>query len=170
MIEIKSTNKNSFKWLSEYVNFISQLFYLTTYLCYTKYFFFPFSFFKLLFLSLKWLKSEYILFSGVVRGRSRREAVLSVLDSMQTFNYTEWTSKSNNDSHPIKRDVRDLDIIQKYLKQMNPKADYNDEVMASYLQCSGMLNSNNHCLERLVCQFSDPTSKMDSLEKDVSSL
>lgn len=106
----------------------------------------------------------------MVKGRSRREAVLDTLDSMQSFNYSSWKSVSSKENYPIKRDVRDLDIIQKYLKQMNPKEDYNDEVMASYLQCSGMLSSNNHCLERLVCQFSDHTSKMDSLEKDVSSL
>ncbi|XP_023228911.1 uncharacterized protein LOC111629260 [Centruroides sculpturatus] len=33
-----------------------------------------------------------------------------------------------------------------------------------------MLDSNNHCLEKLVCQFSDNTSSMSQLEKDVSSL
>ncbi|XP_067127517.1 uncharacterized protein [Centruroides vittatus] len=74
----------------------------------------------------------------------------------------------------VKRDARrnfqDLDVIQKYLRQVKPHDDYNEEVLATYLGCSGMLDSNNHCLEKLVCQFSDNTSSMSQLEKDVSSL
>ncbi|XP_035217561.1 uncharacterized protein LOC118190873 [Stegodyphus dumicola] len=107
---------------------------------------------------------------GVVKGRSRREAVLDTLDLMTYFNSSTWDTFSKSPNYPIKRDIRDLDVIQKYLKQMNHKEDYNDEVMASYLQCSGMLSSHNHCLERLVCQFSDRNSRMESLEKDVASL
>ncbi|GFS89715.1 uncharacterized protein NPIL_376891 [Nephila pilipes] len=106
---------------------------------------------------------------GMVKGRSRREAVLGMLDSTISFNSSKWEATSNEDQSR-ERDIRDLDIIHKYLKQMSPKADYNDQVMASYLQCSGMFNSNNHCLERLACQFSDNSSKMPALEKDVSSL
>lgn len=113
---------------------------------------------------------SFFVVSGMVKGRSRREAVMSQLNLNQSYNDTQWKSMPKNESYRFKRDIRDLDIIHKYLKQMNPRQDYNDEIMASYLQCNGMLSSDNHCLERLVCQFSDQTSSMDSLEKDVSSL
>ncbi|CAL1296141.1 unnamed protein product, partial [Larinioides sclopetarius] len=106
---------------------------------------------------------------GMVKGRSRREAVQDMLDPSYSFNSSTWELTSK-ESITRERDVRDIDIIHKYLKQMSPTADYNDQVMASYLQCSGMLSQNNHCLERLACQFSDSSSKMPSLEKDVSSL
>ncbi|GFW94053.1 uncharacterized protein TNCV_4813711 [Trichonephila clavipes] len=105
----------------------------------------------------------------MVKGRSRREAALDMLESTVSLNSSKW-EVTTNENISRERDVRDLDIIHKYLKQMSPKADYNDQVMASYLQCSGMLSSNNHCLERLACQFSDNASKMAALEKDVSSL
>ncbi|KAF8794815.1 uncharacterized protein LOC129961924 [Argiope bruennichi] len=106
---------------------------------------------------------------GMVKGRGRREAVQDMLNSSFNFNSSSWELTSRGDISR-ERDIRDIDIIHKYLKQMSPKADYNDQVMASYLQCSGMLSYNNHCLERLACQFSDSSSKMPSLEKDVSSL
>ncbi|XP_054723720.1 uncharacterized protein LOC129233767 [Uloborus diversus] len=107
---------------------------------------------------------------GMVKGRSRRDAVLETLGSMKTFNNPDWKLYTNQSSHPTKRDIRDLDVIQKYLQQMSHKEDHNDEIMASYLKCSGMLSTHNHCLERLVCQFSDESARMKSLEKEVSSL
>ncbi|UYV64363.1 hypothetical protein LAZ67_3000406, partial [Cordylochernes scorpioides] len=62
-----------------------------------------------------------------------------------------------------------LDVVQRYLHQVRPDGDYRDEVMASYLECSGLLDSANRCLERLACQFSDPTAPLPTLEKDVAS-
>ncbi|KAH6938358.1 hypothetical protein HPB50_008864 [Hyalomma asiaticum] len=44
-----------------------------------------------------------------------------------------------------------------------------DEVLAGYLQCSGMLAADNHCLERLACQFS-ADALPGPLHKDVASL
>ncbi|XP_037511923.1 uncharacterized protein LOC119388299 [Rhipicephalus sanguineus] len=44
-----------------------------------------------------------------------------------------------------------------------------DEVLAGYLQCSGMLAADNHCLERLACQFSADALR-GPLHKDVASL
>lgn len=58
--------------------------------------------------------------------------------------------------------------IHEYLKRVNPSGEYNDEVMAQYLKCSGMLDSKNHCLDRLACQYTAGT--LNSLEKEVASL
>lgn len=68
-----------------------------------------------------------------------------------------------------KREIQELDIIQKYLNTMG-RPDYNDEIIATYLSCNGMLSASNQCLERLTCQFSDTSSGLKQLEKDVSSL
>ncbi|XP_077553014.1 uncharacterized protein LOC144167703 [Haemaphysalis longicornis] len=48
-------------------------------------------------------------------------------------------------------------------------AEKQDEVLAGYLQCSGMLAADNHCLERLACQFSADALRAP-LHKDVASL
>ncbi|OQR76532.1 hypothetical protein BIW11_03057 [Tropilaelaps mercedesae] len=40
--------------------------------------------------------------------------------------------------------------------------------MAQYLRCSGMLDSKNHCIERLTCQYT--AGSLNSLEKEVASL
>ncbi|XP_022644128.1 uncharacterized protein LOC111264471 [Varroa jacobsoni] len=61
-----------------------------------------------------------------------------------------------------------VDSIHKYLQKVNPTGEYNDEVMAQYLKCSGMLDAKNHCLERLTCQYTAGT--LSSLEKEVASL
>ena len=63
-----------------------------------------------------------------------------------------------------------LFFISKYLKQTKPDAEYNDEIVASYLSCNGLLSQNNQCLQRLVCQFVDRSENMPDLEKEVSSL
>ncbi|XP_070387595.1 uncharacterized protein [Dermacentor albipictus] len=51
----------------------------------------------------------------------------------------------------------------------NNEEQQQDEVLAGYLQCSGMLAADNHCLERLACQFSADALRAP-LHKDVASL
>nr|XP_037268733.1 uncharacterized protein LOC119160114 [Rhipicephalus microplus] len=51
----------------------------------------------------------------------------------------------------------------------NNEEQQQDEVLAGYLQCSGMLAADNHCLERLACQFSADALR-GPLHKDVASL
>lgn len=64
----------------------------------------------------------------------------------------------------------DLDVVQKYLQQTRPDGEYNDEVIATYLSCNGLLDTSNRCLQRLVCQYADPQTVMPDLEKEVASL
>lgn len=42
----------------------------------------------------------------------------------------------------------------------------------SYLTCDGLLNDNDHCLERLSCEFSDKQNieKANKLDRAVSSM
>ncbi|GFS42941.1 uncharacterized protein TNIN_192481 [Trichonephila inaurata madagascariensis] len=73
---------------------------------------------------------------GMVKGRSRREAVLDMLESTVSLNSSKWEVTAYENSS------RERD---------------------------GNFPSNNH-VKRLACQFSDNSSKMAALEKDVSSL
>lgn len=41
----------------------------------------------------------------------------------------------------------DLDVVQKYLKQTRPDGEYNDEIIATYLSCNGLLSEANQCLQ-----------------------
>jgi hypothetical protein len=42
----------------------------------------------------------------------------------------------------------------------------------SYLTCDGLLHDDDHCLERLSCEFSDPKNieKANKLDRAVSSM
>ncbi|XP_077513141.1 uncharacterized protein LOC144124388 [Amblyomma americanum] len=63
---------------------------------------------------------------------------------------------------------RKRDLLAAFLEERGGSwADQQDQVLAGYLQCSGMLAADNRCLERLACQFS-----ADALpqHKDVASL
>lgn len=41
----------------------------------------------------------------------------------------------------------DLDVVQKYLKQTRPDGEYNEEIIATYLSCNGLLSEANQCLQ-----------------------
>ncbi|GIY07812.1 uncharacterized protein CEXT_315371 [Caerostris extrusa] len=44
-------------------------------------------------------------------------------------------------------------------------------VMVNYLQCNGLLSPDDHCLERLSCEFGDPANeKAPELERTVTSM
>ncbi|PRD22773.1 UNVERIFIED_CONTAM: hypothetical protein NCL1_48246 [Trichonephila clavipes] len=44
-------------------------------------------------------------------------------------------------------------------------------VMVNYLQCNGLLSTDDHCLERLSCEFGDPANeKAPELERTVTSI
>lgn len=45
-------------------------------------------------------------------------------------------------------------------------------ISSSYLTCDGLLNDNDHCLERLSCEFSDPQNieRANKLDRAVSSM
>ncbi|XP_076365833.1 uncharacterized protein LOC143254557 [Tachypleus tridentatus] len=100
-------------------------------------------------------------------GRRRRETISRKL---MTPSWNDWGHLKFQTISNDKKGLEGLDVIQKYLEKIQPQGDYSDEVMATYLKCSGMLDLNNHCLERLVCQFSDRQGAMSDMEKEVASL
>lgn len=55
---------------------------------------------------------------------------------------------------------------------MPPPTPTPDIRTSSYLTCDGLLNDNDHCLERLSCEFSDPQNieRANKLDRAVSSM
>ncbi|XP_049518591.1 uncharacterized protein LOC119440799 [Dermacentor silvarum] len=64
---------------------------------------------------------------------------------------------------------RRRDLLATFIGNNKEQTQQQDEVLAGYLQCSGMLAADNHCLERLACQFSADALR-GPLHKDVASL
>ncbi|CAA3026403.1 Hypothetical predicted protein [Olea europaea subsp. europaea] len=62
--------------------------------------------------------------------------------------------------------------VNEYLKRVQFSDSDRDKLMASYLTCDGLLNDNDHCLERLSCEFSDPHNieRANKLDRAVSSI
>lgn len=69
-------------------------------------------------------------------------------------------------------DRTDSRAVNEYLKRVQFSDSDRDKLMASYLTCDGLLNDNDHCLERLSCEFSDPQNieKANKLDRAVSSM
>lgn len=58
-----------------------------------------------------------------------------------------------------------------YLRKVHFDEKDRDKAMANYLQCDGMLDTADHCLERLACEFSDPASyTAPELDRAVTSI
>jgi len=54
--------------------------------------------------------------------------------------------------------------------QVEDQETQQEKLMATYLSCSGFTSSSNFCLDRVICEYSIQTKRMDSLEKDVISM
>lgn len=62
-------------------------------------------------------------------------------------------------------------IVASYLKKINFDEKDRDRSLAHMLSCDGMLGDDDHCLERLACEFSDPVSYgAPHLDRSVSSM
>ena len=57
-------------------------------------------------------------------------------------------------------------VVADYLRKVHFDESARDKAMANYLQCDGMLDRSDHCLERLACEFSDPTAYAAAPELD----
>lgn len=100
---------------------------------------------------------------------SNAESNLQTDNNTRSHDQQPTSNQSNKDSENFELGT-DLDVVQKYLRQTRPDGEYNDEIIATYLSCNGLLDMKNRCLQRLVCQYADPTAIMPELEKEVASL
>ncbi|XP_055954056.1 uncharacterized protein LOC129989523 isoform X1 [Argiope bruennichi] len=67
--------------------------------------------------------------------------------------------------------LKELEVVTDYLHQVNYDEKQQSRVMVNYLQCNGLLSPEDHCLERLSCEFGDPANeKAPELERTVTSI
>ncbi|GIY23454.1 uncharacterized protein CDAR_456071 [Caerostris darwini] len=67
--------------------------------------------------------------------------------------------------------LKELEVVTDYLQQVNYDEKQQSRVMVNYLQCNGLLSPDDHCLERLSCEFGDPANeKAPELERTVTSI
>lgn len=58
-----------------------------------------------------------------------------------------------------------------YLKKVDFDEKTTTRAIANYLQCDGMLSDEDHCIERLSCEFTDPkNSDAPELDRAVTSM
>ncbi|XP_065578924.1 keratin, type II cytoskeletal 1-like isoform X1 [Artemia franciscana] len=99
-------------------------------------------------------------------GRKKRDAN-GVEDSLQ-FLALDNINTTNLD--PLfSEKVQELQTLEKYISSV-PSTDSNEKLMAGYLSCSGFMESSNKCMDRIVCEYSDPDSPLEDLERDVISI
>jgi len=72
----------------------------------------------------------------------------------------------------IKRRVKQLRVLEKFLSSMPGKFSQSDRLTADYLRCSGLSKDDDHCLELLVCTYGQPpsTGALTGMERDVVSM
>ncbi|XP_022255799.1 uncharacterized protein LOC111088886 [Limulus polyphemus] len=70
-----------------------------------------------------------------------------------------------------KERVQEIQAVASYLQKIHYDTDQQETMMANYLRCSGMLDKNDHCLEKLACEFSNPVNRRSpEIELTVSSI
>ncbi|KAG8190226.1 hypothetical protein JTE90_011947 [Oedothorax gibbosus] len=67
--------------------------------------------------------------------------------------------------------MKELRVVSDYLHQVDYDEQQQARVMVNYLQCNGLLGTDDHCLERLSCEFGDPANEQaPELERTVTSI
>ena len=60
-------------------------------------------------------------------------------------------------------------MLEHFLGKVPANDNYNQRLLSTYVTCSGY-TSNNYCLERVLCEYSSPFSRLGDEEKDVISM
>ncbi|XP_074601703.1 uncharacterized protein LOC141855519 isoform X2 [Brevipalpus obovatus] len=81
--------------------------------------------------------------------------------------------KSNGDksklNEPRDRQIREMKVVANFLQKMHFDETDRDKAMANFLKCDGLLTIDDHCLERLSCEFSDPMNySVPELDRSVA--
>lgn len=60
-------------------------------------------------------------------------------------------------------------MVANFLQKMHFDENDRDKAMANFLKCDGLLTMDDHCLERLSCEFSDPMNySVPELDRSVA--
>ena len=64
----------------------------------------------------------------------------------------------------------EFQVLERFLGSIPENNRYQQQILSMYLSCSGYTEVNNKCLDRVVCDYSDPKSTIKNEEKDVISM
>jgi len=67
----------------------------------------------------------------------------------------------------VQEKIHEMEVLEKFLGSVPSQVKYQQQILSMYLSCSGYLEESNLCLDRVVCEYSDPTSNLQSDERDV---
>jgi len=120
---------------------------------------------------------------GLITIKSQRESWVSVVTPLATLSLLGAAAavasnpvlstmvglskrRKRRDAQPMHQ----IQVLEKYLSKVEDQETQQEKLMATYLSCSGFTSSSNFCLDRVICEYSIQTKRMDSLEKDVISI
>jgi len=81
-------------------------------------------------------------------------SVNPMLLSIATISRNRRHTSSSTETIKIQKEVRQVRVLERFLSSLPGRAETADKLMMSYLECSGLVSSENHCLEQMVCQYS----------------
>ena len=61
-------------------------------------------------------------------------------------------------------------VLERFLGTVPDNVHYQQTILSMYLSCSGFSDADNKCLDRVVCEYSNPESKISQEERDVISM
>jgi len=80
------------------------------------------------------------------------------------------TDDANALTPELETQLEEMEVLEKYMAKIPHQEEEQEKLMATYLSCSGFTESNNNCLDRVVCEYSIESGGMPDLEKEVISM
>lgn len=70
----------------------------------------------------------------------------------------------------LETQLHEMEVLEQYIAKVPGQEEEQEKLMATYISCSGFTEPSNHCLDRVVCEYSVQPGGMADLEKDVISM
>ena len=82
---------------------------------------------------------------------------------------------SPDTNRKMKRGLRKVRVLERFLSGLPGRVSTADKLMVTYLECSELVSPANHCLELVVCQYSQQSTnhtqaRFSEDEKEVVSM
>jgi len=84
-------------------------------------------------------------------------------------------TKETEVGRQMKRGLRKVRLLERFLSSLPGRVSTADKLMLTYLECSELVSPDNHCLELMVCQYSQQANNLTQVsfspdEKEVVSI
>merc|ERR1712001_499111 len=70
----------------------------------------------------------------------------------------------------LQEKMHELQVLERFLGSIPENNRYQQQILSMYLSCSGYTEPSNRCLDRVVCEYSDPKSAIEEEDRDVISI